>query len=251
MSTVAELISQTVQVFISNKRLKEFLVADELVDYVRQPEAPPTTGYGYKEDVIDVQGATFTWEPEEPTLSLSNINLSVSRGQLIAIVGKVGSGKSSLLSSLLGEMERLRGYVGVRGTVAYVPQQPWILNETVRGNIVFGRHYNEKFYGRVLDACALQPDMNILSNGDLTEIGEKVGLTYLRSRQFDCFNALRVSTCLEAKSRESILLEVSTKITTSICLMILSALLMLTLENICSRMSLDPKEFSGKRLESL
>jgi ABC-type multidrug transport system fused ATPase/permease subunit len=168
MSTVAELISQTVQVFISNKRLKEFLVTDELEDYVTQPTGPPSTSYGYSEDVIDVQDASFAWESKEAAPSLSNINLSVSRGQLIAVIGKVGSGKSSLLNSLLGEMERIKGHIGMRGTVAYVPQQPWIQNETVRNNIVFGRHFDEYFYNRVLDACALFPDLSILSNGDMT-----------------------------------------------------------------------------------
>lgn len=71
-------------------------------------------------------------------------------------------------------MERLRGRIGVYGTVAYVPQQPWMQNQTVRHNITFGTSFDEYFYGRVMNACALYTDMHILPNGDMTEIGEKV-----------------------------------------------------------------------------
>lgn len=177
MSTVAELITQTVQVFVSNKRLKEFLVTDELENYVTEPMSGPTssTSYSsrYSEDVIEINDGTFTWDKDEPTPTLNNINLSVSRGQLIAIVGRVGSGKSSLLNSLLGEMEKLSGHVGVRGSIAYVPQQPWVQNETVRNNILFGRTFDDFFYQRVIDSCALYQDLSVLSSGDYTEIGEK------------------------------------------------------------------------------
>lgn len=71
-------------------------------------------------------------------------------------------------------MEKLRGYIGVRGQMAYVPQQPWIQNLTLRENIIFGKKYDEKFYDRVIEACALRPDIAILPQGDSTEIGEKV-----------------------------------------------------------------------------
>uniref|UniRef100_A0A0M3IWN3 ABC transporter domain-containing protein n=1 Tax=Ascaris lumbricoides TaxID=6252 RepID=A0A0M3IWN3_ASCLU len=70
-------------------------------------------------------------------------------------------------------MEKLRGYIGVRGQMAYVPQQPWIQNLTLRENIIFGKKYDEKFYDRVIEACALRPDIAILPQGDSTEIGEK------------------------------------------------------------------------------
>ena len=115
----------------------------------------------------------MTWDLESGLPSLHNLNVNVPKGQLIAIVGKVGAGKSSLLMSLLGEMGRLRGRIGVHGTVAYVPQQPWMQNQTVRYNITFGKSFDEYFYSRVMDACALYPDMAILPMGDNTEIGEK------------------------------------------------------------------------------
>uniref|UniRef100_A0A914YYI3 Uncharacterized protein n=1 Tax=Panagrolaimus superbus TaxID=310955 RepID=A0A914YYI3_9BILA len=168
MSTVAELISQTVQVFVSNRRLVDFFIADELEDYV---EKIPTDSRD--DDIIEMKDASMAWDREIGVPSLHNININVPKGQLIAIVGKVGAGKSSTLMSLLGEMERLRGHIGVHGTVAYVPQQPWMQNQTVRHNITFGKCFDEYFYSRVMDACALYQDMSILPMGDITEIGEK------------------------------------------------------------------------------
>ncbi|KAF1761582.1 hypothetical protein GCK72_009838 [Caenorhabditis remanei] len=169
MSQVAELITQTVQVIVSNKRLKEFLMSEELND-----EAIDHRGRD-NDDVINVKNATLSWEStdNEPVPSLHNISFSVNRGQLVTIVGRVGAGKSSMLQALMGEMEKLSGSIAMHGRLCYVPQQPWIQNNTVRQNITFGKQFNEYFYTRVLDACALQVDLLILPHGDNTEIGEK------------------------------------------------------------------------------
>ncbi|VDK68798.1 unnamed protein product, partial [Cylicostephanus goldi] len=102
-----------------------------------------------------------------------DVNFTAAKGTFIAVVGKVGSGKSSLLSALLGEMGKLRGRIGMHGKVAYVPQLPWIQNMTVRDNILFGKPYDKRRYNQVLSACALKQDLKILTNGDMTEIGEK------------------------------------------------------------------------------
>uniref|UniRef100_A0A4W5REH7 ABC-type glutathione-S-conjugate transporter n=1 Tax=Hucho hucho TaxID=62062 RepID=A0A4W5REH7_9TELE len=102
-----------------------------------------------------------------------SINLMVPQGSLLAVVGHVGCGKSSLVSALLGEMEKLEGHISIRGSVAYVPQQAWIQNATLRDNILFGKAYNEQKYRSCLEACALTPDLEVLPGGDLTEIGEK------------------------------------------------------------------------------
>ena len=106
------------------------------------------------DDVINVSDADLYWDREnvKPNLSgasstsvspsillFAGMNLSVQKGQLITVVGKVGAGKSSLLLALLGEMERLRGYIGVRGRAAYVPQQAWMQNNSLRQNITFGK----------------------------------------------------------------------------------------------------------------
>jgi ATP-binding cassette, subfamily C (CFTR/MRP), member 1 len=104
---------------------------------------------------------------------LRNISLRVEHNQLVAIVGTVGSGKSSLLSALLGEMEKMSGRANTNGKIAYVSQQAWIQNATLQDNILFGKPMDQKLYNRVIEACALKPDFEMLPGGDQTEIGEK------------------------------------------------------------------------------
>ncbi|XGW29325.1 hypothetical protein V3C99_008832 [Haemonchus contortus] len=171
MTMIALLISQIVQVLVSNRRLKEYLVAEELDPSVVDREQ--RNG----ESAVEFHDFSATWTDgtgsHKTTNTLENINLSAKKGSFIAIVGQVGAGKSSLLSALLGEMGKLQGKIGLRGKVAYVPQQPWIQNMTVRDNILFGKPFDKRRYNQVLSACALKPDLKVLANGDLTEIGEK------------------------------------------------------------------------------
>ena len=89
------------------------------------------------------------------------------------IVGAVGCGKTSLVSAVLGELEKKSGRINVNGSIAYVPQQAWMQNASVKDNVLFGKHMDEKFYNNVIDACALKSDLKILPGGDSTEIGEK------------------------------------------------------------------------------
>ena len=89
------------------------------------------------------------------------------------IVGAVGCGKTSLVSAILGEMEKKSGRVNVNGSIAYVPQQAWMQNASVKDNVLFGKQVDDKFYDNVIDACALRSDLKILPGGDSTEIGEK------------------------------------------------------------------------------
>uniref|UniRef100_A0A8C0LHN6 Multidrug resistance-associated protein 1 n=1 Tax=Canis lupus dingo TaxID=286419 RepID=A0A8C0LHN6_CANLU len=102
-----------------------------------------------------------------------SITFSIPEGSLVAVVGQVGCGKSSLLSALLAEMDKVEGHVAIKGSVAYVPQQAWIQNDSLRENILFGRQLQERYYKAVIEACALLPDLEILPSGDRTEIGEK------------------------------------------------------------------------------
>lgn len=91
----------------------------------------------------------------------------------MALVGAVGSGKSSMLSGILGEMNKHSGRMNTYGSMAYVAQQAWIQNATLKNNILFGAQLDETKYERILDACALRTDLSILPAGDSTEIGEK------------------------------------------------------------------------------
>uniref|UniRef100_A0A8C2CME4 ATP-binding cassette sub-family C member 5 n=1 Tax=Cyprinus carpio TaxID=7962 RepID=A0A8C2CME4_CYPCA len=105
--------------------------------------------------------------------TLHRIDLCIRKGSLVGVCGGVGSGKSSLLSALLGQMTLLGGSVAVNGDFAYVAQQAWILNDSLRENILFGKKYIEEKYNEVLEACCLFPDIIELPYGDMTEIGER------------------------------------------------------------------------------
>ncbi|KAG9062627.1 hypothetical protein KI688_004929 [Linnemannia hyalina] len=109
--------------------------------------------------------------PGRPTLA--NINIQISEGHLTAVVGRIGQGKSSLLSALMGEMYKTQGTVKVYGDLAYVPQQPWILNATVQENITFVKQLDQDHYDRIVFASGLKPDLDMLPAGDQTEIGER------------------------------------------------------------------------------
>ncbi|XP_037610530.1 canalicular multispecific organic anion transporter 2 isoform X6 [Sebastes umbrosus] len=166
LNMLPQVISSIVQASVSLKRIQGFLSHDEL-----DPNSVDRKNTASDYSVTAVNGK-FTWAKEDPPV-LHNINLMVPQGSLLAVVGHVGCGKSSLLSALLGEVEKLEGEVSIRGSVAYVPQQAWIQNATLRDNILFGKPYNEQQYRCVLEACALTPDLEVLPGGDMTEIGEK------------------------------------------------------------------------------
>uniref|UniRef100_A0A673L261 ATP-binding cassette sub-family C member 9-like n=1 Tax=Sinocyclocheilus rhinocerous TaxID=307959 RepID=A0A673L261_9TELE len=136
---------------------------------------------------IQVNDGFFTWGSNLSTLS--DINIRIPTGQLTMIVGQVGCGKSSLLLAMLGEMQTISGKVywiyvcegrltpcvcvKNRYSVAYAAQKSWLLNATVEENITFGSHFNKQRYKAVIDACSLQPDIDLLPFGDQTEIGER------------------------------------------------------------------------------
>lgn len=113
---------------------------------------------------------------EEPEIThraiLKGVSLNIKPGELMAVVGRVGSGKSTLCSSILNETLIRRGSVGINGTMAYAAQTPWILNATLRDNIIFGLPFDEERYNQVITACQLIHDLDLLDYGDLTEIGE-------------------------------------------------------------------------------
>lgn len=114
-------------------------------------------------------------EDREP-FKLQNMNFTIGRNELVAVIGSVGSGKSSLLAALAGDMRRTRGDVTIGATRAFCPQYAWIQNATVRDNILFGKEMDRDWYKQVIEACALQPDLEMLPQGDATEIGER-GIT--------------------------------------------------------------------------
>ncbi|XP_056138601.1 ATP-binding cassette sub-family C member 8 isoform X2 [Lampris incognitus] len=173
---------------------------DDWNNYSSRMNSP---GDGQSQDVdqdicIKITSGYFTWTDGPPTLS--NVDIKIPFGQLTMIVGQVGCGKSSLLLAALGEMQRVSGMVTwnslpnldlegdesptdkdaagdgdirKRGSVAYASQKPWLLNATLVENITFEMPMIKPRYKAVIEACSLQPDIDILPQGDQTEIGER------------------------------------------------------------------------------
>uniref|UniRef100_A0AAR2M178 ATP-binding cassette sub-family C member 5 n=1 Tax=Pygocentrus nattereri TaxID=42514 RepID=A0AAR2M178_PYGNA len=105
--------------------------------------------------------------------TLRNITFTLPKGNLLGVCGNVGSGKTSLISSILEQMHLQSGSVSANGTFAYVSQQAWIFHGTVRDNILMGEPFDQERYDQVIHACSLSPDLAILPYGDHTEIGER------------------------------------------------------------------------------
>ncbi|KAA8520388.1 hypothetical protein F0562_014644 [Nyssa sinensis] len=163
-----DLLSVIAQGKVSADRVAAYLQEDEI-----QPDAIEFVPKDQTEFGVQIDGGKFSWDAESRRPTLDGIQLQVKRGMKVAICGTVGSGKSSLLSCILGEMPKLSGTIKISGTKAYVPQSPWILTGNVRENIIFGNPYDSFKYDRTVKACALTKDFELFSAGDLTEIGER------------------------------------------------------------------------------
>eukprot|EP00055_Hartaetosiga_balthica_P014403 m.78854 g.78854 ORF g.78854 m.78854 type:complete len:1517 (-) comp8586_c0_seq3:145-4695(-) len=168
------LISALVEASVSVNRVRKFLLHEEMDPnnvHRDDPAMLNTFKDGNRIPALVVQNGTFAWDEETPVLK--DVSFKVYPGTITAIVGRVGAGKSSIMSCLHGDMIKLGGTVVLPGHVAYVPQQAWIRNATLKDNILFGKRFDEKKYNHVLEVCALQDDLKQLPAGDMTEIGEK------------------------------------------------------------------------------
>ncbi|XP_029846376.2 ATP-binding cassette sub-family C member Sur isoform X1 [Ixodes scapularis] len=125
--------------------------------------------------VINMNHAYFTYDMNTKIPILQDMNFTVPTGKLTIIVGPVGSGKTTLLSGMLGELTPYQGTVQWANIhcIAYVPQRPWLLNSTLKENVLFGQRYDGRRYHQVIQACALQPDIDLLPAKEMTEIGER------------------------------------------------------------------------------
>ncbi|OCH87314.1 P-loop containing nucleoside triphosphate hydrolase protein [Obba rivulosa] len=188
-------IPMVVQGKVSLERVGEFLYGTELLDqFAARKDAIPGVQSGVApSDLIGIREAAFTWSEEHDgtrtpgarqrtfVLRIAD-NLTFKRDCINLIIGPTGSGKTSLLMALLGEMHYIptgsNSFVGLPrdAGIAYAAQESWIQNETIRDNILFGNPYNEERYLKVIDQCALKPDLSLFEAGDRTEVGER-GLT--------------------------------------------------------------------------
>ncbi|KYR03153.1 ABC transporter C family protein [Tieghemostelium lacteum] len=165
INMLPSVISGIIEASVSVQRLQKFLLKPDL--------NPNTVQKEIKEPgvAVKIENADLQWEHGKPCLQ--GINLKVNKGELIAVVGRVGSGKSSLVSALIGDLEKKSGSLAISGSIALVTQQAWIQNETLQNNVVFASQFNQEKYDKVVEACCLVPDIKILPGGNQTEIGEK------------------------------------------------------------------------------
>ncbi|XP_056698801.1 ABC transporter C family member 3-like isoform X2 [Spinacia oleracea] len=161
-------ISMIIQTKVSLDRIASFLCLDDL-----EPDTIEKIPRASSEVAVEINEGNFGWDPSSPSPTLKDINLRVQHGMRVAVCGTVGSGKSSLLSCILGEVPKISGSLRLSGSKAYVPQSPWIQSGKIVDNILFGQKMDHERYDRVLEACSLKKDLEILSFGDQTVIGER------------------------------------------------------------------------------
>ncbi|CAK6978679.1 ATP-binding cassette sub-family C member 4-like isoform X1 [Scomber scombrus] len=153
---------------VSIRRIQEFLLLDEIK---KNSAALPQEEK--KDSSVEMENLTCYWDKNLDSPSLQNVSLTVNSSQLLAVIGPVGAGKSSLLSSILGELPTDKGSLKVKGQLTYAAQQPWVFPGTIRSNILFGKEMNPQKYERVIRACALKRDLELLPDGDVTVIGDR------------------------------------------------------------------------------
>ncbi|XP_050286789.1 ABC transporter C family member 13 isoform X1 [Quercus robur] len=176
-------INGLIDAVISTRRLSRFLSCSEHkceVELMADSSSPDLSNEQsaaiFKDMSIAIHDACCAWScsnEKEWNMVLNHVTLELPKGSFVAVIGEIGSGKSSLLNSILGEMHVLHGLIHSSGSIAYVPQVPWILSGTVRDNILFGKNYDPRRYSDTLQACALDVDISLMIGGDMAYIGEK------------------------------------------------------------------------------
>lgn len=237
LSQFPQVLTALFEARISLQRILRLILREELSPDARDYAPGPVPLLG--ETIVKVESSSFSWDsPEEPSeiqtldvlamkdgsningknivgtdsnFRLNDINLDIKAGSFVAIVGSVGSGKSSLLQTLLGEVKRISlesARIYFRGRVAFVPQTAWILNLTLRDNILFGLEYDEEIYQQVIEICCLKADLEQLPGGDATQIGDKVHRRH-DTIHTDCMSGLCVRLCVSACLPVSVLTQSS------------------------------------------
>ncbi|RWW05959.1 hypothetical protein GW17_00030745 [Ensete ventricosum] len=163
-----EVLSIMIQVKVSLDRINTFLHEDEI------KEDDVKRGHLQNSNLsVQLRNGVFCWEAGESIPTLENLNLTINKGEKVAVCGPVGSGKSSLLCAILGETPKLSGSVEVFGSIAYGSQTSWIQSGTIRDNILYGKPMDEALYQKAIKSCALDKDIDNFDHGDLTEIGHR------------------------------------------------------------------------------
>eukprot|EP01029_Cantina_marsupialis_P002877 TRINITY_DN1275_c0_g1_i9.p1 TRINITY_DN1275_c0_g1~~TRINITY_DN1275_c0_g1_i9.p1 ORF type:complete len:1338 (+),score=500.54 TRINITY_DN1275_c0_g1_i9:101-4114(+) len=206
ISMISTVITNVTEAHVSMNRIANYLISAD-----NNKDSSTKNSMSNKEPSITIKDGSFTWNSdvidmekkggsikgnvkdkkkniEEASLashklenvaplntdfSFKNLNFKANQNELVAVVGAVGCGKSSLISAILGEMSREAGELNISGSIAYVPQQAWIINTTLKNNVLFGEELDEIRYKNALKVAQLETDLEKLPNGDETEIGER------------------------------------------------------------------------------
>lgn len=182
-------IAQVAEAYVSVQRINKFLLYDETtlisnnVDYTEDKKCKVTNTIefnGIQENneiklngTIILKNVNAKWNNQIAENTLSNININIDSGKLVTIIGPVGSGKTSLLHTILKELPLNDGVIDVNGDVSYSSQEPWLFAGSVKQNILFGQPMNKIRYQRVVHCCALKTDFELLPYRDKTIVGER------------------------------------------------------------------------------
>jgi ABC-type multidrug transport system, ATPase and permease components len=163
-------VAEIAETLVSIKRLEEYLFLEEFRD---NPSKKIETAKSDDTYSVSVSNITAKWVKENSDNTLQGVDIQVKQGALIAIIGQVGSGKTSLLQAILGELPVTSGDIRMSGKLSYAAQEPWVFASTIRQNITFGCPFDRLRYRKVVEVCSLERDFKQFPYGDLTIVGER------------------------------------------------------------------------------
>ncbi|XP_042497519.1 ABC transporter C family member 3-like [Macadamia integrifolia] len=161
-------VSTVVRTKVSLDRIVSFLCLDDLNLCMIQ-NFPRSNS----DIAVEIVKGNFSWDIHSHNLTLKDLSIRVYHGMKVAVCGSIGSGKSSLLSCILGEMPNVSGDIKLNGTKAYVAQSPWIQSGKIVDNILFGKEMDNERYEMILEACSLKNDLELWAFGDQTMVGDR------------------------------------------------------------------------------
>nr|CAD7576118.1 unnamed protein product [Timema californicum] len=165
-------VAELAETLVSIDRLQDFMIKEEIIP-VPPDRMPAIENQNDEKKVAILKDLSAKWDGKANENTINKINIQAGHGKLIAIIGQVGTGKTSLLQAILGELPKASGSCVVNGKISYACQEPWVFGSTIRQNIVFGSTFNKTRYDEVLRVCALLPDLEQFPQRDLTLVGER------------------------------------------------------------------------------